>query len=86
MLTLLTRTKPTVQKAALMIRTPLYPCNVDHVQVSKQVLLINPRCRRYDAKFTAPMKALTSGTPPPVHERAAGAIFQCLRPAAQPFA
>ncbi|KAK9830877.1 hypothetical protein WJX81_000996 [Elliptochloris bilobata] len=45
-----------------------------------QVLLINPRCRQYEAKFTAPLAALTAGVQPPAHKRAAASLLQCLNP------
>lgn len=51
-------------------------------QLVTQVLLINPRCRRYEAKFTAPLAALTAGLPPAPQQRAAGALLQCLKPQA----
>ena len=50
--------------------------------VVMQVLLINPRCRLYEAKFTAPLAALTAGLPPAPQQRAAGALLQCLKPQA----
>ena len=49
-----------------------------------QALLINPRCRIYDAKFTSPMAALVSGIAPPPHQQAASSLFQCMRPVAVP--
>ncbi len=49
-----------------------------------QALLINPRCRIYDTKFTSPMAALVSGVAPPPHQQAASSLFQCMRPVAVP--